>query len=281
MDPRRRGRRAAPGQWYLHLFDTKQPDLDWTNEEVRDEFRSILRFWFDRGVDGFRIDVAHGLAKDPAMPDLAGRFAVRRAGRTRASPLGPGRGPRGVPGAGGGSATPMPASGRSSARSGWRHPERLARYLRPDELHTAFNFDFLLAPWDADGLRPASTPSIGALAAVGAPPTWVLSNHDVVRHVTRYGGGELGPAPGPRRALLMLALPGGAYVYQGEELGLPEILDLPDELRQDPTFLRTGGTQKGRDGCRVPLPWSGTEPPFGFGPGTTAVAAATGRAGPR
>jgi alpha-glucosidase len=141
-------------------------------------------------------------------------------------------------------------------------PVRLARYLRPGELHTAFNFNFLLAPWDAKALRAAIDESIDALVVVAAPPTWVLSNHDVVRHVTRYGGVDRARAA----ALLMLALPGGAYVYQGEELGLPQVTDLPDEVLQDPTFFRTGGAQRGRDGARVPIPWSGDRPPFGFGP---------------
>jgi alpha-glucosidase len=259
----------SPGQWYLHLFDPKQPDLDWMNEEVRAEFLSILRFWFDRGVDGFRIDVAHGLAKDPAMPDLAGRFP----------PGGPAhdehphwdqdevhdvyRGWREV--------SEEYDGDRAFVAEVWvQTPERLARYLRPDELHTAFNFHFLLATWDAADLRRAIDESMDALAEVGAPPTWVLSNHDVVRHVTRYGGGELGTRRARAAALLMLALPGGAYIYQGEELGLPEIIDLPDEVRQDPTFFRTEGAEKGRDGCRVPIPWSGTAPPFGFGPGPAA-----------
>jgi alpha-glucosidase len=167
-------------------------------------------------------------------------------------------------------------------------PERLARYLRPDELHTAFNFTYLLAPWDAKALHTAIDESIDALSAVGAPATWVLSNHDVVRHVTRYGSNRSGadasaphsarggrPTPdlaiGVRRAraaaLLTLSLPGGAYVYQGEELGLPEVLDLPGEVRQDPAFARTNGEDGLRDGCRVPIPWSGDAPPFGFGPG--------------
>jgi alpha-glucosidase len=256
---------GRPGQWYLHLFDTAQPDLDWTNDEVRDEFESILRFWFDRGVDGFRIDVAHGLAKDPEMPDLAGRHEtggpaveghphwdqdevheVYRAWRKIAD---------GYPGE------------RIFVGEVWvQTAARLARYLRPDELHTAFTFGFLLAPWDAGALRDAIVESIGALAEVGAPPTWVLSNHDVTRPVSRYGDGPVGARRARAAALLMLALPGGAYVYQGEELGLPEVGDLPDHLRQDPTFARTGGTEIGRDGCRVPIPWTGAEPPFGFGP---------------
>ena len=258
--------RVADGQWYLHLFAPEQPDLDWTNGEVRAEFESVLRFWFDRGVDGFRIDVAHGLAKDPAMPDLGEHHTtagpaveghphwdldevhdVYRAWR-RVSDSYPGD--------------------RTFVAEVWvQSPERLVRYLRPDELHTAFNFGFLLAPWDAKALRAVVDETVGAHAGVGAPPTWVLSNHDVVRHVTRYGGGATGVRRARAAALLMLALPGGAYVYQGEELGLPEVEELPDELRQDPTFARTGGTERGRDGCRVPVPWSGEEPPFGFSSG--------------
>ena len=254
------------GQWYLHLFDPKQPDLDWTNPEVVAEFESILRFWLDRGVDGFRIDVAHGLAKDPAMPDVGERWVA----------TGP-------------AAAGHPMWDRDEVHDvyrGWRRvtdsydgdrvfvgevwvqtPERLARYLRPDELHTAFNFTYLLAPWDAKALRAAIDESIDALSAVGAPATWVLSNHDVVRHVTRYGGGAAGLRRARAAALLTLALPGGAYVYQGEELGLPEVTDLPDDVRQDPAFRHTAGEDGLRDGCRVPIPWSGDAPPFGFGPG--------------
>jgi alpha-glucosidase len=262
------------GQWYLHLFDPKQPDLDWTNPEVVAEFEAILRFWLDRGVDGFRIDVAHGLAKDPEMPDLEGNWEI-----------------------GGPAVEGHPHWDRDEVHEvyrGWRRvtdsyegdrvfvgevwvqtPDQLARYLRSDELHTAFNFTYLLAPWEAAALRVAIDASISALAAVGAPATWVLSNHDVVRHVTRYGGGgdrSGRPAPdlGTRRAraaaLLTLALPGGAYIYQGEELGLPEVVDLPSEVRQDPAFTRTEGDGL-RDGCRVPIPWSGEKPPFGFGSG--------------
>jgi alpha-glucosidase len=275
---------GRPGQWYLHLFAPEQPDLDWTEPEVRAEFESILRFWFDRGADGFRIDVAHGLVKDPEFPDLG-----RRSPKSAVKP-----GPY------------WDQDGVHDIYRRWRAiadefgdrvfvaevfvstAERLARYLRPDELHTAFDFRFLLAGWDATALRKAIDASLGALAPVGAPATWVLSNHDQARHVTRLGraggrsvdpvsgvGTRTTPIPtdlelGRRRAraalLLMLALPGCAYLYQGEELGLDEVEDLPDELLQDPTWLRTGHTIRGRDGCRVPLPWSGMEPPFGFGP---------------
>src|SRR5436305_739415 len=252
-------------QWYLHLFAPEQPDLDWTNQEVREEFASILRFWLDRGVDGFRIDVAHGLAKDPEMPDLAGRFETTGPAREGHPHWDQDevhevyRGWRRVTDAYPGEPT--------FVAEAWVHtPEQLARYLRPDELHTAFNFNFLLAPWDAKALRGAVEESIEALAGVGAPPTWVLSNHDVIRHVTRYGGGELGTRRARAAALLMLALPGGAYIYQGEELGLPEVEDLPDDLLEDPTWERSDHTQRGRDGARVPIPWSGDQPPFGFSP---------------
>jgi alpha-glucosidase len=259
---------GRPGQWYLHLFDSAQPDLDWTNQEVIDEFESILRFWLDRHVDGFRIDVAHGLAKDSDMPDIGQRFAPGRAAREghphwdQDAVHDVYRGWRRV-------IDEYPGE-RAFVGEIWLHStERVARYLRPGELHTAFNFHFLLARWSAESLRAAVDASIAAMADVGAPVTWVLSNHDVVRHVTRYGGEDV--ALGTQRAraatLMMLALPGSSYLYQGEELGLPEVTDLPDEVRQDPTFHRTEGARAGRDGCRVPLPWSGSAPPFGFGPG--------------
>jgi alpha-glucosidase len=252
--------RVPDGQWYLHLFAPQQPDLDWTAAEVREEFHDILRWWLDRGVDGFRIDVAHGLAKDPQMPDVGGEPAgahphwdvdevhdVYRDWRRILD---------GYPGE------------RVFVGEIWvQTTDRLALYLRPDELHTAFNFAFLTAPWEAAALRTAVDDSLRALERVGAPATWVLSNHDVVRHVTRYGGGEIGLRRARAAALLMLALPGSTYLYQGEELGLPEVEDLPDEVRRDPVFQRTGGAEPGRDGCRVPLPWSGASTSLGFGPG--------------
>ncbi len=278
-------RDGTPGEWYLHLFTPEQPDVNWDNEEVREEFDRTMRFWFDLGVDGFRIDVAHGLAKAPGLPD-AGALQW---------PLPPG---------GGGRHPHWDQDGVHEIYRRWRRladsypeprvfvaeawvmdPERLARYVRSDELHTAFNFEFLLTPWLADALEHTIRESIDAHAAVGAPPTWVLANHDVAREVSRYarpqGQRELRhlhdledlPADfeqGVRRAraaaLLMLALPGGAYVYQGEELGLPEVEDLPEAALQDPTWEQSGRTNRGRDGCRVPIPWSGTEPPFGFSP---------------
>ncbi|MEB3371861.1 glycoside hydrolase family 13 protein [Saccharopolyspora sp. S2-29] len=281
--------RVADGEWYLHLFAPEQPDLNWSNPEVHDEFADVLRFWFDRGVDGFRIDVAHGLAKDPALPDLTDspeeRLAHPHWDRDEVHEIY--RRWRSI-------ADEYPGERKFVAEAWAPSPERLARYLRPDGLHTAFNFDFLKCPWDPERMREVVDATTTSLSAVGAPPTWVLSNHDVPRHVTRYGREtewvphdqrKLGEdelvldepdlALGTRRAraaaLLMLALPGGAYVYQGEELGLPEVEDLPEDALQDPMWERSGRTERGRDGCRVPLPWSGSHPPFGFGPqGSTA-----------
>ncbi|CAM03526.1 alpha-glucosidase [Saccharopolyspora erythraea NRRL 2338] len=273
---------GSPGEWYLHLFAPQQPDLNWANPQVREEFESILRFWFDRGVDGFRIDVAHGLVKDPELPDA---LAPQGSGYVYPDGEHPHwdrdevheiyRGWRRI-------ADSYPGERKFVAEAWTDTPHRLAHYVREGGLHTAFNFDFLQCPWDAARLREVVDRTTATLGGVGAPATWVLSNHDVVRHVTRYGRppvdwrpgmlfrphGSLDLELGTRRAraaaLLMLSLPGGAYVYQGEELGLPEVEDLPEELLQDPTWERSGRTERGRDGCRVPIPWSGLRPPFGF-----------------
>ncbi|MFF6877347.1 glycoside hydrolase family 13 protein [Streptomyces sp. NPDC012474] len=287
--------RLPDGDWYLHLFAPEQPDLNWQHPQVREEFESILRFWFARGVDGFRIDVAHGLIKHPDLPDLppraepavlgplARRDEVRRHldhphwDRDEVHEIY--RSWRKV-------ADEFPGD-RSFVAEAWADtPERLAAYVRADGLHTAFNFDFLMCRLDAGDLRAVIDDSLAMLGAVGAPATWVLSNHDVMRHPSRYGRtaqrgwtvdtryepeGPLDPALGTRRAraaaLLMLALPGGAYVYQGEELGLPEVEDLPESALQDPIWERSGHTDRGRDGCRVPIPWSGPAAPYGFGTG--------------
>ena len=278
------------GEWYLHLFDAKQPDLNWDLPEVREEFESILRFWFDRGVDGFRIDVAHSLVKDPALPDVGEEDenllnAVGGAGHPFWDRDGVHEIYRGWRRVADSYAEGGRGEGKVFVAEAWvASPERLVRYLRPDELHTAFNFDYLGTPWDPAALRTTIDASLATNGTVGAPATWVMSNHDVVRHVSRLGRppaaghslGDLAPVEeldlelGRRRAraaaLLMLALPGGAYIYQGDELGLWEVEDLPDAVRQDPTFRRTGGAEIGRDGCRVPLPWSGTAAPFGFSP---------------
>jgi alpha-glucosidase len=273
---------GTPGEWYLHLFDPGQPDFNWNSKIVRDEFEDILRFWFDRGVDGIRIDSAALLIKDDnlADADLTGGPGAGHAYADRDGVHDVYRSWRRVA---------EEYSNRALIGEIWLpDSERFARYLRSDELHVAFNFDFLCCAWDADLLRSVVDTTMAAHQPVGAPATWVLSNHDVVRHVTRYGradtafdmadrriGSPSDLALGERRAraaaMLTLALPGGAYIYQGEEFGLAEVEDLPDDVRQDPFWLRSGHTEPGRDGCRVPLPWSGGQPPFGFS-GDGAVA---------
>jgi len=264
--------RVPDGQWYLHLFDPQQPDFNWQHPTVRAEFRDILRFWLDRGVDGFRIDVAHGMIKADGLPDV-GHGSVD--GERQAVMIGNDTLPyfdqdgvhdiyrewRPI--------LDSYAGGRMAVAEAWvPSPQRLARYIGSDELHQAFNFDFMMASWDAESFRTIIDKSLAEATLVGAPTTWVLSNHDKHRHVTRYGDGEAGLARARAGTLLMLALPGSAYLYNGEELGLNEVLDLPDELREDPAFRRTGDS---RDGCRVPLPWSGAlTDGFGFGPAGAA-----------
>ncbi|MGZ0712138.1 glycoside hydrolase family 13 protein (plasmid) [Coraliomargarita sp. W4R53] len=275
---------GTDGQWYLHLFDSSQPDFDWTNEEVRDEFRGILRFWLDRGVDGFRVDVAHGMIKADGLPDYT---------------------PDPEAGSMGGEEASVPYWGQDGVHDIYRDwhkvvaeydgdralcaeawmptPEKTALWVRPDEMHQAFNFAYLETKWDAAPLRAVIDRSLAAYGAVGAPSTWVLSNHDVVRHASRLAltaenpqGVGIGPdspgLPDPVIGLararaattLMLALPGSSYLYQGEELGLPEVIDIPGDARQDPTWFRTNGERYGRDGCRVPLPWTSEGATYGF-----------------
>ncbi|MGW7674313.1 glycoside hydrolase family 13 protein [Streptomyces sp. NPDC054775] len=261
---------GTPGQWYLHLFTPEQPDLNWRDARVSHYFEQVLRFWLDRGVDGFRIDVAAGLFKDPFLPDSPDPAADERA-RDSVNPL---------------------AWNQPEVHSVWRQwravceeytrrdgRERLlvgevsvptaaeqAKYVRSDELHQAFFFHLLSAPWNADVFRTAITAALRDIAGTGSTVTWVLNNHDQVRAVTRYASetGTYGGARARAAALLMLSLPGAAYIYQGEELGLPEVDDLPDDVLTDPIFRRTGSRRYVRDGCRVPLPWSGSASPFGF-----------------
>ncbi|WP_030786787.1 glycoside hydrolase family 13 protein [Streptomyces sp. NRRL S-920] len=263
--------RVEDGSWYLHLFAPEQPDFNWDHPAVKDEFRSILRFWLDLGIDGFRIDVAHGLVKAAGLPDIGHEEQVKLLG-SQAVPYFDQDGVheiyrdwRKILD----EYTREDGTERIAVAEAWTPTvERSALYLRPDELHQAFNFEYLTTDWDAEALRGVIDRSLAAMNSVDAPATWVLSNHDVVRHSTRFADGD--EARGLRRAraatLLMLALPGSAYLYQGEELGLPEVTDLPDEVRQDPAFFRSTGQDGTRDGCRVPLPWSGERAPFGFGP---------------
>ncbi|WP_019813310.1 glycoside hydrolase family 13 protein [Saccharomonospora saliphila] len=255
---------VADGQWYLHLFDPAQPDLNWDNPEVRAEFDDILRFWLDRGVDGFRVDVAHGMIKAHGLPD-AGCTDQASLLTTRELPYFDQDGVHEIYRAWRKILDSYPGERIGVAEAWVPSADRLARYVRSDELHQAFNFHYVEATWSAAGFREVIDASLAAVSGVDAPSTWVLSNHDIQRHVTRYGGGELGLRRARAAALLTMALPGSVYVYQGEELGLPEVTDLPDEVLTDPVWERSGHTDRGRDGCRVPLPWSGGEPPFGFG----------------
>lgn len=277
---------GTPGQYYLHLFDSSQPDFNWDNPLVADEFESVLRFWLDRGAGGFRVDVAHALIKAEGLPDWHGR---PDGADTPGYPF-----------------ADAPMFGQPAVHDifrRWRsiceeydgervlcaeanvHPiEAMADWVRADEMHQSFNFPFLHTEWDATALKSIITRSLRAFDAVDAPSTWVLSNHDVPRHATRLGevlpstrpGDGLGPDDpqpdinlGLTRAraatLFMLGLPGGAYLYQGEELGLGDHTLLPHAYRQDPSYARTSGERLGRDGCRVPLPWKSEGPSLGFG----------------
>ncbi|WP_245930450.1 glycoside hydrolase family 13 protein [Allonocardiopsis opalescens] len=267
---------GRPGQWYLHLFDSKQPDFDWRNPEVRAEFADILRFWLDRGVDGFRIDVAHGLFKHPDLPDTG----TKRSGMldTSARPYWDQEEVHEVYREWRRILDSYPGQRIGVAEAWLPDTARLLRYLRPDELHQAFNFAFLTADWSAAAFLEVIDSTLATFDGHDSLPSWVLSNHDVTRHVTRYGGGEAGLRRARAAAMIMLALPGSAYVYQGEELGLEEVTDLPEDLLQDPTWERSGRTDRGRDGCRVPLPWAGHEPPYAFGPSAWLPAPPTWRA---
>jgi len=268
---------GKPGQWYLHLFDSSQPDLNWENSEIEADFEKTLRFWLDRGLDGFRIDVAHGLFKSDIHQDHRDPQGLTRALRmdisgmdidVRKALL-----------------SDIPFFGQSSAHEiyrKWRkifdsysekrmavaeallYPtSRLADYVRPDELHQVFNFDYMGIEWSASKIRESVERSMAELSTVGATPSWVMDNHDSPRVVSRLESSDKARA----FALLTHALPGSVYVYQGEELGLTDG-NIPDEARQDPSFIRSGGKDKGRDGARVPLPWNASEKNFGFSTGT-------------
>lgn len=275
--------------WYLHMFDPSQPDLNWENPRVREEFRAILRFWLDLGVDGFRVDVAHGLVKDPTLPNYQYHWDMVSGGEELADDV------------------PEPPmwnqpgvhdifrewravldeyeGDRAIVAEAWLNdPADAKLYVRTDEMSQAFNFDFLTSPFELEAYRHVIAYSLSENDSVGAPTTWVLSNHDVVRAASRFGLSKTGKGPngirpfeeqpdpelGRRRALaahaLQATLPGSLYIYQGEELSLPEHMALPDEVREDPAFFRTKGAEAGRDGCRVPMPWEAEYPAHGFSP---------------
>lgn len=284
---------GSPGQWYYHLFAPEQPDFNWENPRVLEFFDEVLRFWLDRGVDGFRIDVADALIKDTAWPDTHTGNPV------------------------------IPKDADSPVHQIYRHfrsildeypgstavietgaeDEIVALFVRRDEIHQAFNLRFLKTAWNAGDMARALEESMRAFASVGAPVTWVVDNHDTIRTVTRYErtvgvngayiphmdrsrdplldsstgdqwtqtergsrSTQVGVERARAMAVAMLTLPGSAYIYAGQELGLPEVTDLPEEVLTDPVYFRSGGAHRGRDGCRVPMPWSGEEAPFDFSP---------------
>ncbi|MFM2352607.1 MAG: hypothetical protein RLZZ608_13 [Actinomycetota bacterium] len=280
---------GAPGQWYLHLFAPEQPDFNWDNPDVEADFIRTLRFWSDRGVDGFRIDVAHALKKDMSEPfkpvptigimsdypidgshplfDRDDVYDVYRSWRAVFNEYDP----------------PRVAVAEATVPV-----QRRVNYARTDTLGQAFNFDLLGTPWRASEFRSTIAHSLELADSTGSSSTWTLSNHDIIRHATRYGlpdglhldnwllthgsEPEVDREQGSRRAraamMMLLALPGSVYLYQGEELGLFEVADLPVDALQDPIWVRDGGARKGRDGCRVPLPWTDSAPGYGF---TTGV----------
>ncbi len=267
--------RVDDGEWYLHLFDTTQPDLDWRNPEVADMFDEVLRFWLDRGVDGFRVDVAHGLYKEESLRDQvveADEVPVSGASMEhsmvervlRDEPMWDQPEVHEVYRRWRKILDDYPGERMAVAEAWTQTAESMAAFIRSDELHQTFNFHWLTAPWSAEAFAEVVSQTLDAVGLVEGSPTWVLSNHDVTRHVTRYGGGEVGLARARAATLTMLALPGSAYLYQGEELGLEQV-DVAPENRQDPSWFRTG--EPGRDGCRVPVPWGGDRAPYGFGPG--------------
>ena len=274
---------GQPGQWYLHIFDTSQPDWNWENPKVHELFEGVLRFWMERGADGFRVDVAHGMVKPEGLPDApeAKETAMLDTGDDDDIPV------------------YFDQDGvheiyrewraimneydgdRMMVAEAWVPKNRQHLYVRPDEMHQIFNFGFLQAGWSVETLTSAIMEPLTFANEVGAPTTWVLSNHDTIRHATRYGFDhgyrfgeglsreenpdfELGVRRARAATALMLALPGSAYIYQGEEFGLPEVADIPDELREDPAHKRAG--VPGRDGCRVPLPWEKNAPAYGYSP---------------
>jgi alpha-glucosidase len=276
---------GTPGQWYLHLFAPEQPDFNWDNQDVFDDFITTLRFWADRGVDGYRVDVAHGLKKDMSEPYPSIKsFEYSVEGEEKLRTL-------------------FDRDEVHEVYRQWRkvfdeyNPPRVAiaeanaplyrrpLYASPDELGQAINFDILHQPWRAPRFKKSISNALKLANKAGSSSTWVLSSHDEVRHASRYALPEgtdyqkwlmtdgTSPKPNAKRGLdraraatmLLLALPGCHYIYQGEELGLPEVTDIHEPDLQDPIWIRDLKTRKGRDGCRVPLPWTKEGPSFGFG----------------
>ncbi len=257
---------AATGQYWLHLFLPEQPDLNWANPAVRDEFDAIIAFWLDRGVDGFRIDVAHGLVKHDdlpdnpvaAQPDAVELGAVVSTWETlehrydvdQPAVLDVYRRWRAI------------TAPRDAVLLGEVYlldPARLRRYLAGDGLDLAFWFAPLHVPWDAQRLRRVLADGAGLPAGRVA---WVSGSHDRSRAVSRFGGGAVGRARALALSTLLLGMPGAAFLYQGEELGLSDGAIAAADA-QDPIAVREGALARTRDVCRTPLPWA-PGPGFGF-----------------
>jgi alpha-glucosidase len=249
------------GEYYLHFFTPEQPDLDWHEESVQQSFEEILRFWFDRGVDGFRIDVAHALFKDQTLPPMVEPVPRPPFGDWLNALMQPELHPlyrrwREI-------ANEYPGERMYVGEIVIENQEKIATYVDRDQLHLSFNFALLFEQWEAERMRRTIDRTLDALGAVDAPATWVFENHDVTRAATRYGGGTVGRRRARAAALVLFGLPGVSFIYEGQELGLEEV-DVPDESRQDPIYFRTNGARLGRDGCRVPLPWTTEPAAFGF-----------------
>jgi alpha-glucosidase len=279
---------GKPGQWYMHLFASEQPDWNWDNEEVRADFRKTIKFWCDRGVDGFRVDVAHALVKDlsnghlperqsydvsvmknDGTDDLFDRDEVHKIYASWREIFNEYNPPR------------------MAVAEAWVHANRLPAYASEKGLGQSFSFDMLGAGWDAHRVHQLAANALQRAKENGSSNTWVLSNHDIIRHATRFGtdgqfdagkwfkANRFNPKVNVKQGLeratamtaLLLALPGSTYLYQGEELGLQEAMEIPDELMQDPQFFRNPELGLSRDGCRVPLPWVANHKWFGFGEG--------------
>lgn len=271
---------GTPGQWYLCLFTPQQADLRWTNPEIGEMFAEVMEFWADLGVDGYRVDAPIVSGKEPSLADMPVEF-TESIPKARHNPMVVHRPEL---------AANLAALRAGADRYNEAHPDRnlflvgetftpslevLARYVGDDRFHQTFDFDLLLAPWNRQHWLDRISGAITELADLGKPIAWALNNHDAQRIVTRLGRAdaaeldvsgdnlvnstaEVDETLGTRRAravaLISTVLFGALYLYQGEELGLPDG-DMPDEARQDPVFHQSNGQEVGRDGCRVPLPW--------------------------
>ena len=276
-------------QWYMHWFAPEQPDWNWDNPEIEADFLTTLKFWADRGVDGFRVDVAHALKKDLSEPlrmratmeyeapqtldgtgilmDRNEVFEVYRSWRKLFNTYDP----------------PRVAVAEANV-----HPSRMPLYASEETLGQSFDFRFIDAAFSARTYKDCVSQSLELAKKNNSSTTWTLGNHDQMRYATKLGlhpivdrnewllsngqshpvDFEIGTRCSVAGNLFILALPGCTYIYQGDELGIHEVADIPVDQIQDPVYLRNLKQAKGRDGARVPLPWTRGGTNFGFGAGT-------------